>query len=105
MNGVWDLKFISRLFFPNSNCLNTIIPILNRETSILCRREGDYCFNADCIICLTGNITRDLRMQKDGNDGDVRLQEETITQELDSKSGMFVVSAKNLPFSLASFPF
>jgi len=44
-------------------------------------------------------------MQKDGNDGDVRLQEETITQELDSKSGMFVVSAKNLPFSLASFPF
>ena len=105
MNGVWDLKFISRLYFPNSNCLNTIIPILNRETSILCRREGDYCFKADFIICLTGNITRALRMQKEGIHGDVRLQGETIKRELDSKSGMFVVSANNLSFSLAIFSF
>jgi len=69
------------------------------------RREDQHYFNADCIICLTDNITRALRMQKEGIHGDVRLQGETIKQELDSKSGMFVVSAKNLPFSLASFPF
>jgi len=44
-------------------------------------------------------------MQKEGIHLDVRKQAEAIRHELDSKLGMFVVCVKNLPFSLASFPF
>ena len=79
---------------PNSNCLNTIIIVLHRETRFLRRREDDYCFNEDCIICLTDNINRDLLQLKEDIHRDIRWQAETTKHELDLKSGVCVVSTK-----------